>query len=93
MMDKNTGRQFQAADAAIESAVTACMSKIEQMIGRWEAVRSTYIVEGTLLALCDGMTKLIDDPILADMAGPAGLKLSNALADYRDSLPSERYWM
>ena len=41
----------------------------------------------------DGMTKLIDDPILVDMAGPAALKLSNALADYRDSLPSERYWI
>ena len=69
MTDKNTQRQIQAADDAIGSAVTACMSKIEQMIGRWEAVGSTYIVEGALLALCDGMTKLIDDPVLADMAG------------------------
>jgi hypothetical protein len=89
-MGKNTERQFQAADAAIESTVAAFMSKIEQMLGRWEAVAPTYIVEGTLLALCDGVTKLIDDPIRADIAGPATLKLSNALADYRDSLPTER---
>jgi hypothetical protein len=33
MVDKNTERQFQAADDAIERAVTACMSKIERMIG------------------------------------------------------------
>ena len=38
MMDKNTERQFQAADAAIENAVTAFMSKIDQMLGQWEAV-------------------------------------------------------
>jgi hypothetical protein len=91
MMDKSTERQFQAADAAIESAVTAFMSNIDQLSGKWEAVGATYIVQSTLLALCDGMTKLIDDPILAYLASPAALKLSNALADYRDSLPSERY--
>jgi hypothetical protein len=28
------------------------------------------------------VTKLIDDPTLADIAGPASLKLSNALLDY-----------
>jgi len=67
------------------------MSKIEQMIGKWEDVGSTYIVEGTLLALCEGMTKLIDGPPLADVASPAELKLSNALADYRDSRASERW--
>jgi hypothetical protein len=89
MMDKNTERQFQAADAAIENAVTAFMSKIDQMLGQWEAVAPMYIVEGTLQALCDGMTKLIDDPIMAGIAGPAALKLSNALADYRDSRPDE----
>ena len=44
----------------------------------------------SVLALCDGMSKPIDDPVLADIAGLAELKLSNALADYRDSHPSER---
>ena len=34
------------------------------------------------LALCDGVTKLIGDPTLP--TSPAALKLSNALADYRD---------
>jgi hypothetical protein len=89
-MDKETERQFQAADAAIESAVTACLSKIEQMFGQWDAVAGTYIVERALLALCDGMIKLTDDPILVDLVGPATLKLSNALADYRDSRAIDR---
>jgi hypothetical protein len=86
----NTERQFQAADAAVERAVTAFSSKIEQMLGRWEAVAPYYIVEGVLLALCDEMTKLIDGPSVAPLVGAATLKLSNALADYRNSLPTER---
>ena len=38
-----------------------------------------------LLALCEEMTKLIDDPDLANVMGEAMLKLSDALADYRGS--------
>jgi len=63
------------------------VTEIKQMAGRWEFVASSYIVERALLRLCDGMTKLIDDPALAE---PAAMKLSNALHDYRYSLPSER---
>ena len=43
-----------------------------------------YIVERALLELCDELTKLIDDPGIADSIGPATLELSNALASYRD---------
>jgi hypothetical protein len=43
-----------------------------------------------LLKLCDEMTKLIDKPALANTTGPAMTKLSNALADYRDSQAVER---
>ena len=91
-MNKPTERKFEAADAHIERAVNAFTSKIEQILDRYcqQAVARSYIIEATLLALCDGMTKLIDDPSVAAVAGPAALKLSNALADYRDSLPTER---
>jgi hypothetical protein len=88
MMDKNTDRQFDAADAATEKAVTAFMGKIEQLLGRWEAVSPAYIVERTLLALCDDVAKLVDKD--HPTAGPATIKLSNALADFRDSLAVER---
>ena len=53
------------------------------MPGKWDAVAHQHIVERVLLALCDEMTKLIDDPDLANSMGPALLKLSNALADFR----------
>ena len=90
MMDK-TDRQFQAARAAVERAVAACMSKIEQTDGRWEAVARDYIVQRALLALCDGMIRLADDPkLMIFPPGPATLRLSNALADYRDSQMTER---
>jgi hypothetical protein len=89
-MDKNIEQQFQAADVAVERAVERFLAEIEQMTGRWESVAPSYIVKRTLLRLCDSMTKLIDDPIIANIAGPAAVKLSNALLDYRDSLPSER---
>ena len=55
------------------------------MFGKWEPVYSTYIVERMLLILCYRMTKLLDNPNLAEHMGPATIKLSNAMADYRDS--------
>jgi hypothetical protein len=86
----STERQFQEADAAVERAVAAFMSKIEPLSAKWEAVARAYIVERVLLALCEGMTKLIDDPDVANNVGPATLKLSNDLADYCDAQPGRR---
>jgi hypothetical protein len=47
------------------------------------------------MSLCEEMAKLIDqssrDSSLVDIMGPATLKLSNALADYRDSSRAERH--
>jgi hypothetical protein len=36
------------------------------------------------------MARLIDDPDLADIMGPAMVQLSNALADFRDSRFEDR---
>ena len=55
------------------------------MSGKWDAVAPAYILESVLLVLCEEMTKLIDDPDLANVMGEAMLKLSDALADYRGS--------
>jgi len=49
------------------------------------------MLQCTLLELCEEMTGLIDDPRVADFLGPAGIELSNALADYRDSRPSDAF--
>jgi len=90
-MNDSTKRQFQIADAAVDKAVAAFLGKIESMSKEMgDAVPPAYIVERVLLMLCDEMTKLIDDPDLANSMGPALLKLSNALADFRDSRWEER---
>ena len=57
-------------------------------VGRW--VHPKYFIERALLVLCDEMTKIIDDPRYVHLHGEATLKLSNALADYGDSLWEHR---
>jgi hypothetical protein len=89
-MNDSTKRQFQAADAAVDKAVATFMSKIESMSGKWDAVAPAYVIERVLLVLCEELTKLIDDPDLANIMGPATVKLSNALADFRDSRFEDR---
>jgi hypothetical protein len=84
-MDDKTERQFEQADAAVARLVYAFMTQVESMFGKWEPVASTYIVERMLLILCHRMTRLLDDPRFAQHMGPATMKLSNAMADYRDS--------
>ena len=82
-MADNTERQLREADAAVDNSVADFISKIETMSGRWDGVAPAYILESVLLALCEEMTRLIDDPDLANVMGEAMLKLSDALADYR----------
>jgi hypothetical protein len=86
-MDKNTEQQFQKAAAAVDQAVATFIGKIESMLGKWDAVAPAYIVERMALAMCAEMSKLVDD---SKSAGPVTLKLSNALADYRDSQWEDR---
>jgi hypothetical protein len=82
---EDTERQFREADAVVDKAVAVFISKIESMSGKWDAVAPSYILEGMLLTLCEELTKLIDDPDLANVMGEAMLKLSDALANFRDS--------
>ena len=70
----NTERQLREADAAVDKAVADFISQIETMSGRWDAVAPAYILESVLLALCEEMTRLIDDPDLANVMGEAMLK-------------------
>ena len=93
MMSKNT-EQFRAAEAAVQQAVSAYRRRLEnifdQCAGEWPGVAPSHIVQVALLKLCDEMILLADDPRLVDLVGPATLKLSNALADFRDSEWFER---
>ena len=73
------------ADSAVARVVDAFMTRIELMFRKLEPVYATYILERLLLILCHRMTKLLDDPRFAEHMGPATMKLSNAMADYRDS--------
>ena len=83
-------QQFREADAAVDKAVAVFISKIESISGKWDVVAPAYILEGVLLTLCEEMTKLIDDPDLANVMGEAMLKLSDALANFRESRWEDR---
>jgi hypothetical protein len=85
----DTERQFRDANNAIERAVAAFMIKIDAMSGKWDAVAQAYIVERTVPVLCDELAKLVDRHLVNNM-NPAMLKLSNALADYRDARLDDR---
>ena len=71
-----------------ERAVAAFVSKIAKLRSR--DVHPAKAIEVTLLLLCNELTQLIDDPVVANSAGPATLKLSNAMADYRDLQSEDR---
>jgi hypothetical protein len=90
-MADNTEQQFQEANVAIDRTVAAFFIKIESMSGKWDAVAGNYIIEGVVLRLCDEIAKLIDHPDFAKHnMSPAMMKLSNALADFRDVRWEER---
>jgi hypothetical protein len=76
-------KQVQKADAAVTRAVTAFVSEFESMWGRWENVAPGYVIESTLLELCTELSVLA--PEIKTVAGPATVKLLDALTAYRDS--------
>jgi hypothetical protein len=76
-------KQVQEADAAVIQAVTAFVSEFESMWGRWENVAPAYVIESALLELCTELSVLA--PEIKTVAGPATVKLLDALAAYRDS--------
>ena len=78
--------QIEEADTAVEQAVTTFVSEFESMWGRWEDVAPAYIVESTLLALCEDLCELSDEmKYVVRGGGPATAKLLDAMAAYRDS--------
>lgn len=94
-MTRINNQQFKEADAAVERAVSRFMSEIDRLrrnclTGKWDEVYPSYLIDRTLLQTCDALAKLIDNGHLADIISPAALKLSNALADYRDAPATER---
>ena len=55
----------------------------KSMWGRWENVAPAYVIESALLELCTELSVLA--PEIKTVAGPATVKLLDALAAYRDS--------
>ena len=76
-------KQVQEADAAVTQAVRVFVSEFEFMWGRWENVAPAYVIESALLELCTELSVLA--PEIKSVAGPATVKLLDALAAYRDS--------
>ena len=76
-------KQIQETDAAVTQAVRVFVSEFESMWGRWENVAPAYVIESALLELCTEFSVLA--PEIKSVAGPATVKLLDALAAYRDS--------
>ena len=85
MDDKPSQFDKDRADTAVSRVVDAFMARIGSMFGKLEPVYATYILERMLLILCHRMIRLLDNPRFAEHMAPATMKLSNAMADYRDS--------
>ena len=82
-MTDATNRGSEKADAAVKRTVTAFMSHIELMFGKWEAITPAHIVEGALVELCEEVSELVED--IKTGMGPETQKLLDAMAEYRDS--------
>lgn len=74
--------QFKEANADIERAIVRFITAIERTMVRRDSAAPTYVAQVMLKGLCEELTKLIDNDGL--VIGSAEIKLSNALADYRD---------
>ena len=88
-MSKKIEHKFDQADTAVEQTVTAFMDRVDRLMMRWECVSPDYVLERTLLELAEQLAKRIDEPHSCPH-GPATIRPSNALADYRDSRGEER---
>jgi hypothetical protein len=86
---KAAEKQQALARAAIKRAVAMFLGKIDRLTVRWEHVPMDHLYEDMLLELCDELAKRIDNPHNF-LRGEASIRLSNALADYRDSQRHER---
>ena len=81
---KRTFARMDAVKADAERAVAAFMSAWDRIDGKgWPYVPPTEVEGYVLLALCEALCKRIDG--FQSRPPDALLKLSNALADYRDS--------
>ena len=77
--------EFARASEGVKQAVAAMMKRIETVTRRrGEAVFASTIQELLIARLCVEISKMTDDPMLRDYAGPATVALANAAADYRD---------
>jgi hypothetical protein len=81
-------RHADAAQAAIKRAVAAFIRSIDRIEERHDAMSFQLIEEWVLLELCEVLTKRIDGN--KTQMPEALLKLSNAMADYRDSRWADR---
>jgi hypothetical protein len=85
---------FARADRAIEKAAAAIAREIDKLLAghcwsrRGHLIRYDYLINGLLLELLNSddieglMQTLVNDAI---PTGPATIRLSNALLDYRDN--------
>ena len=84
MTDKHDA-EFAKANRAVDRTAARIAAEIHKLLDKpFEVVSRDYRLEQLLLAVANDLSAIIDDDPMFH-AGPATLKLSNALLDYRDS--------
>ena len=69
-------KQYEKADLAVEKAVADFVKRIEALMTRWPAVPPGFVIESALIRISTEMSRLADDPVFRDCAGPASLMLA-----------------
>jgi hypothetical protein len=82
---------FETADRAIDQAAKGIAAELKKLLDLdIEPVSMTYRLEGLLLALLEDHDGLALFDKFYVQPGPATIKLSNALADWRDARFQDR---
>ena len=83
---------FEKADAAVDRAVRNIAGEIEKLFNRdFGEVADYDVQDALLLKLVDMLiNRVVDKRYIPGSPGPATLRLSNALHDYRDSQAVDR---
>jgi hypothetical protein len=79
---------FEEADASTDALVELFTDDLESLMGKWQDVAPSHIVERVLVRLSEDLPALTDD--LKIVVGPATSRLLDALAAYRDSQAEDR---
>jgi hypothetical protein len=89
LMNRKEKAEFDRADRLVDQAVQAIVARISNTAAKasTDNVAYSYVIERLIARLADELAVIIDND--ACLEGDTTLRLSNALADFRDR-PADR---